>query len=130
MTARFDNIEAFLDDLDPDRRRVVEALRETLTAGQPQLREHVKWNSPTYTAGDVDLLTINVQNRQRQVQLILHRGTGQPEDRSQPPRLSEDEGLVRWISDIRGVIPFPDLADLRRHQAALGRVVQRWVALA
>lgn len=127
MTTKFASVQAFLDGLDPVRRELVEALRASLMAVRPQLREQVKWNSPTYTAGDVDLFTINVQNRQRQVQLILHRGAGQPEDRSRAPRLSEDEGLVRWISDIRGVIAFPDLDGLKRDEEALSRVVARWI---
>jgi hypothetical protein len=46
----------------------------------------VKWNSPTYTFDAADLMTINVQNRHRQVQLILHRGAERPEDRSRPAR--------------------------------------------
>ena len=125
----FRDVAAFLDALDPARREVVEALREIISDGRPELREHVKWNSPTYTAGDVDLLTINVQNRQHQVQLVLHRGASRPEDRSRPPLISDDEGLVRWLSDIRGLIVLPDLAAVSRDAAALDRVVGRWIEL-
>lgn len=130
MTAAFRDVVAFMDALDPARREVVEALRATILDSRPALRELLKWNSPSYTSGEVDLLTINVTNRQRQVQLVVHLGTTRVEDRSRPPLLSEDEGLVRWLSDVRGVIPFPDLATVRRDRAALGRVVERWTDLA
>lgn len=109
---------------------IVEALRASIKNAWPQLNEHVKWNSPTYTLDAADLMTINVQNRQRQVQLILHRGTQRTEDRSKPALLTEDEGLVRWLSDIRGVITFPDADSLARNDAALRRVIERWIGLA
>ena len=123
------DVHAFLNALDPARRDVVEALRATISRGRPQLREQLKWNSPTYTTAEVDLLTINVRNKQGQVQLVLHRGAGRPEDRSRPPLLSDDEGLVRWLSDIRGVIPFEDRASVARDAARLGRVLDRWIDL-
>jgi hypothetical protein len=129
MTPAFRDVAAFLDDLDPARREVVDALRDTIRTGQPELREQLKWNSQTYTSGEVDLITINVQNRQRQVQLVLHRGASRPEDRSRGPLLEDDEGLVRWLSDIRGVIVFADPGSVLGNEAALRRVIRRWVAL-
>lgn len=128
--ARYRDVAAFLDDLDARQRGIVEALRARIKDVGPQLHEHVKWNSPTYTLDAVDLMTVNVQNRQRQVQLILHRGAQRPEDRSRPAILTEDEGLVRWLSDIRGVITFPDADTVAREDAALRRVLERWMHLA
>lgn len=127
---RYRDVAAFIDDLDARQRRIVEALRASIKNAGPQLHEHVKWNSPTYTLDAADLMTINVQNRQRQVQLILHRGAERPEDRSRPALLTEDEGIVRWLSDIRGVITFPDADSVARNDAALRRVIERWIDLA
>lgn len=128
--ARYRDVAAFVDDLDARQRGIIQALRASIKNAWPQLHEHVKWNSPTYTLGAADLMTINVNNRQRQVQLILHRGAERPEDRSRPALLTEDEGLVRWLSDIRGVITFPDAASVTRNNAALRRIIERWIDLA
>lgn len=126
---RYRDVAAFVDNLDARQRGIVAALRATITNAWPQLHEHVKWNSPTYTLDAADLMTINAQNRQRQVQLILHRGAERPEDRGKPALLTEDEGLVRWLSDIRGVITFPDADSVARNDAALRRVIERWIEL-
>ncbi|MER7070544.1 DUF1801 domain-containing protein [Terrabacter sp. NPDC000476] len=130
MKPRFHDVAAFLDALDPPRREVVDALCATIRDAQPGLDELIKWNSPSYAWGELDLFTVNVQNRQQQVQLVLHLGTARAEQRGRPPVLGDDEGLVRWLSDIRGVILFPDLTFLRQNQAALERVLERWTALA
>lgn len=127
---RYRDVAAFVDDLDARQRGIIQALRASIKNAWPQLHEHVKWNSPTYTLDAADLMTINVNNRQRQVQLILHRGAERPEDRSRPALLTEDEGLVRWLSDIRGVITFPDAASVKRNDAALRRIIERWIDLA
>lgn len=129
MTASFASVAAFLDDLDPSQREIVEALSDMVQRNRPQLDEQVKWNSPTYTCAGVDLMTINVRNRQGQVQLVLHRGTQRKEDRSRPPVLTDDEGIVTWVSDIRGLVRFPDRDSLLHREAALQRVIDRWLDL-
>lgn len=129
MVAAYDTVAAFLDDLDPPRREVVEMLRAAILRDRPQLAEHIKWNSPSYVLDGVDRLTINVKNRQGTVQLVLHMGSTRREDKGRPPILAEDARLVTWQSDIRGVVTFQDRGDLVTKQAALNGVVTRWLKL-
>jgi hypothetical protein len=125
----YPNVAAFLADLDPTRRALVEVLREMIQRGRPQLEEHIKWNAPSYTLAGVDVVTFNVANKQQLVQLVLHQDTKRPEDRSRSPVLSEDEGLVDWRSDIRGLIAFADRDDALAKDEALQRVLTRWFKL-
>jgi hypothetical protein len=41
-------LEAVLDDLDPSRRSVADALRGVIRAEGPDLAEDVKWNAPSW----------------------------------------------------------------------------------
>jgi hypothetical protein len=123
------SVEAFLDGLDPERREVVEVLRDTVRRGRPQLVEGIKWNSPNYALAGVDLLTLNVRNKLGRVQLVLHRGATRAEDRTRPPVLADDEGIVAWRSDVRGLVAFADRQDAVDRAPLLDRVVTRWIAL-
>lgn len=116
-------------DLDPAQRAIVEPLRALVLGSHPRLTEHVKWNSPSYVLHGEDRITVNVRNKAGRVQLVLHMGATRTEDKSAPPVLADDEGLVSWRSDTRGLIGFNDLAALERDAAAIGRVVARWLAL-
>jgi len=49
----------------------VEALCEIVRAPHPGLVESVKWNSPNWSLGGTDLLTVNVPGR-GPVRLMLH----------------------------------------------------------
>lgn len=123
------SVEAFLAELDPERREVVEVLRATVRRGRPQLVEGIKWNSPNYALDGVDLLTINVRNKLGRVQLVLHRGATRAEDRTRPPVLADDEGIVAWRSDIRGIVAFADRQQAVDRGPLLDRVVARWIVL-
>ncbi len=73
MPAQHATVAEFLAALAPERRAEVEALCEIVRAAHPGLVESIKWNSPNWSLGGTDLLTVNVPGR-GPVRLILHRG--------------------------------------------------------
>jgi len=124
------DVADFLDDLEPGKREVVELLRGIITDAHPGLVEHIKWNAPSYVLDGEDRITFNLRNKANRVQLILHMGATRKEDKKAGPLLADDEGLVDWQSDIRGLIGFADRAEVEDQRAAIGRVVARWLELA
>ena len=122
----YSDVASFVADLDPSRAAIVQALRRVITLEHPDLVEHIKWNSPSYAYDGVDLITINVKNKQKIVQVILHMGPVRRELRTQSPVLVDDEGLVVWHSHIRGQIDVPTLDLLDTRTDALRRVIGRW----
>lgn len=127
VVAKVSSVDDFLDALEPQQRAQVADLRRVILAAAPQLIEHIKWNSPSYIHEGIDRLTINVRNRENAVQLILHMDTARPEDRTAQPVLTDGTGLVRWLSDIRGVITLQPEAPVVAWEADLSAVVRRWV---
>lgn len=125
MANHFGSIDNFLESLPPEGRREAEALRSLITSAHSGLTESIKWNSPNYSLGDTDLLTMNVP-RSGPLRLILHRGTKMAEDKTAAPQFDGDpDGLLTWHSNIR--------ASLRMSESdsdAIAAVIRAWVASA
>lgn len=132
MPAKHASVDAFLAALDDDRRARAEWMRALLLEVEPRLTESIKWNAPSYARGDADRVTMNVQNREGVVQVVLHLGADRPETRGAAPVLDDPTGLVRWLSDIRGVLVVPDPAeaDADPRRAELVTLLSRWVSIA
>lgn len=128
MAVQFSTVDEFLAALTPERRAEVDALRELVRTAHPELVESIKWNSPNFSLGDTDLLTVNVP-RSGPVRLILHRGTTTAEDKSATPEFDGDPtGLLTWHSNIRASLRMPpaDAPDSARDDVVA--VLRAWVA--
>lgn len=127
MPDKVRSVDDFLEMLEPPQRAQVVDLRRIIMSTAPQLIEHIKWNSPSYVQNGIDRITINARNKENAVQLILHMDAARAENRKAPPAMTDETGLVRWISDIRGVIPLAadDAVDDIRND--LTSVIRRWL---
>lgn len=127
---KYTTVPEFLADLDAAKLAQVELLRTIIMAAHPGLTEHIKWNAPSYVLDGEDRVTFNLRNKEDAVTLVLHMGATRPEDKKAAPIMPDDEGLITWQSDIRGVVACADLADIQHKQAALHRILVRWLAIA
>ena len=128
MPQRFATVDAFLAALEPQRRADVETLRELVREAEPRLTEIIKWNSPDYTLGGVDRLTINAVGS-GPARLILHFGTGRAEDKGAAPTFAGDPaGLLTWHSNIRASLALPEPAVLAQERDAIIAVIRAWLA--
>jgi hypothetical protein len=128
MPAHFATVEDFLAAQSPERRAEVETLRAVVREAGPGLVEVVKWNSPSYTLGGTDRLTINAAGK-GPVRLILHFGTHRAEDKSAEPTFAGDPGgLLTWHSDIRASLTLPEADGLAAERDALIAVIRAWLA--
>lgn len=126
---KYTNIPEFLSDLTPDKKAQVELLRTIIKTANPSLTEHIKWNAPSYTLDGVDRITFNLLNKENLIKLVLHMGNTRPENKKGATILSNDSGLVSWQSDIRGVLTFADLADVKAKQQTVADILSRWLAV-
>jgi hypothetical protein len=63
------------------------------------------------------------------VKLVLHMGASKQEDKNGEPVLTDDHGIVEWNSDIRKVIGFKDMDDLKDKEQALADIISQWLTL-
>lgn len=122
-------VEEFIAALDPGQREQVVELRRVILALPVELDEHIKWNSPSYVHDGIDRITMNVRNKAGAVQLILHFDTARPEVRNAPPVMVDETGLVRWVSDIRGVITVPPATAVIALEPGLSSALEGWLRI-
>ncbi|GAB3401093.1 hypothetical protein GCM10027515_09370 [Schumannella luteola] len=129
MPAKHTTVDGFRAALEPDDRARFEGMRALLLELEPRLTETIKWNAPSFDLDGRDRLTFNVMNRQRELQLLLHLGASRAETRGGAPIVDDPAGLVRWLSDIRGVLGVPDAAALAERRRDYADLITRWIAV-
>ena len=115
----FDLIEA----LDHPGKPVIHALRLLILESAPEVREEVKWNSPSFFTVD-HFATMNL--RAGRVWLILH--TGAKVKVREAVEVSDGAGLLEWLGKDRAVVKIRDMADLEAKRAPLTALLRGWIA--
>ena len=106
----------------------VSLLRSLITKDNPELIEHIKWNSPSYILNGNDRITFSVRP-ESPVAIVLHMGTSRPEKKDGTPVMNDRLGLVQWKSDIRGVISFTDIDDIKAKESQLIEIISQWLSI-
>jgi hypothetical protein len=118
-------VDKYLKDLEHPLKTLVLKVRETILHAHEGLEENIKWNAPNFMYEGVDRITMKLYPP-RQVQVVLHRGTGK-----KPPLekhlIGEDKGLLTWAANDRAVASFKDLKDLERRKDDLVYVIALWL---
>lgn len=126
---KYKTVEDFLTDLDTNKRQQVDALRDLILKTEPNLKEHVKWNAPSYVLDGEDRITFNLMNKQQVVKLIFHMGATRKENKKGTPVLQDESGLIEWSSDIRGMITFSAIEDITSNQTLLKKFIKDWLSI-
>jgi hypothetical protein len=101
-------------------------LRAAILAAGPQLEENVKWNSPNFTNGGEDRVTLRV-NPKGGVQVILHRGAKKLDSSFE---VEDPTGELEWRARDRAILTVVDEAEASRLAPQLTELVTRWIAAA
>jgi hypothetical protein len=125
---KYNSVAEFLDDLDQNKKDQVEALRKVIL-GNKNITEHIKWNAPSYVYDGEDRITFNLQNKEGLVRLVLHMGATRKENKKGEPLLKDATGLIVWNSDIRGMLTFDSLDDIKSKHDPTELVIKRWLAI-
>jgi hypothetical protein len=126
---KYKTVEEFLNDLSEDKRPQVDTLRDLILTTEPRLKEHIKWNAPSYVLDGEDRITFNLMNKQEVVKLVLHMGATRKEDKEGEPIMQDKSGLIEWSSDIRGMITFNSIDDVTSNMTALKKVIKDWLSI-
>ena len=126
---KYKTLEEFFADLDDEKRLQVEMLRDLILKTEPHLEEHLKWNAPSYVYDGEDRITFNLMNKQGVIHLVLHMGATRKEDKKGTPIMEDKSGLITWSSDIRGMVTFTDVADIKTKLDQLRIIITNWLAV-
>lgn len=118
-------VNAFLAALDHPRKQELEALRQLILDISPEIREGIKWNSPSFRTTDY-FATINV-HAEDQLRLILHRGAKVKDSATTGVKIADPAGLLKWLAKDRCLVTLSDAQDFQAKRAALQSIVRDWI---
>ncbi|MEZ4671002.1 MAG: DUF1801 domain-containing protein [Anaerolineae bacterium] len=123
-TNQTDSVNQFMKALDYPLKEVVELVRSTILASDPEITEHIKWNAPSFCYQNQDRVTLNLRSADF-VQLVFHRGSKVKD--SHNFTFEDDSGLLEWVAVDRAVVKLHDEAEAKAKAAALANVVIQWM---
>ena len=115
----------FLRTLNPPLKPVLEAVRKIILGANPDIREGIKWNSPSFRTTDY-FATINVHAKDR-VRLILHMGAKVKDNSTKGMQIADPAGLLEWLAKERCLVTLGDGKDVQAKRAALQAIVREWI---
>ena len=120
-------IDTYLNNLVPDARQMIEALRTIVRTALPNAVETLKWNAPSFAVDGEDRVSLGL-GRKGEARLVLHRGAKR---RTLINLTAVDQtALASWPAPDRGVVTFRDLEAVRARQAELIGLCSRWAIAA
>ena len=125
---RYLTVDEFLTDLSEERLQQVQALRAIIKNVSPELTEHIKWNSPSYILDGEDRITFNMHYPDRTM-VLIHMGATRKETKKADPIMTDETGLIKWNSDIRGTLSFGNLDDITNSQADITKILSAWLLI-
>lgn len=94
-------VTAFISGLKPPQQPVLQAIRRTILAVSPRVREGIKWNSPSFRTSEW-FATANVHGTDT-IRLILHRGA---KSRAGSVDVPDPASLLQWLGKDRAMVVF------------------------
>lgn len=118
----------FLKQLAHPLKPELEALRQIILDASPKIREGIKWNSPSFCTTDY-FATINLRGRdgEERVWLILHTGVKVKGTAVKGLKITDPNGLLKWLAKDRCVVTFSEAKDVKAKGAALQSIVREWI---
>lgn len=119
------DVNAFMAQLDHPRKAEIEAIRAIILGADPQIRESIKWNAPSFSITE-HFATFKLRPVET-VQLVFHTGA-KVKSTTTPIAINDPAGLLTWAAQDRCVATFADMQDITFRTTALVAIVNQWVA--
>lgn len=119
-------VDAFMATLAHPHADAIQALRRTILAVDPAIAEGIKWNAPSFRAGEY-FATTHLRAKAG-VGIILHLGARTRVDSGSPMAIADPGGLLQWLAADRALVAFADLDDVHGKAPAFQAVLRQWLA--
>lgn len=125
----FADVAAYLAALDAPLAAIVQSLRATILAADPEIGEQIKWNSPSYYYKG-EMAPFDPKEYKRDIVVFnLHRKNGVLLVFPTGARVVDPGGLLEGkYTDGRRLASFPDLATAESRAADLQAALRAWIA--
>ncbi len=117
-------VTEFLRELDHPLKSEIEAVRQIVLGVSPEIREGIKWNSPSFRTSEF-FATVFLRDRDR-VRLVFHRGA-KAKDNAKKMRIADPAGLIEWLATDRCLVTVGIGKEVQARRSALQAIVRAWI---
>jgi len=119
---------AFLRELKHPLKKEIEAVRQIILGVSPEIREGIKWNSPSFRTTDYfATLNLRAKDGKDRVWLILHTGATVKATATKGLKIDDPAGLLKWLGKDRCLVTFDNKKDIDAKRVALQAIVREWI---
>ena len=117
-------VDEFLRSLKHPLKKDIETVRKIILGVSPEIKEGIKWNSPSFRTSDY-FATVFLRNTDR-VQLIFHNGAKVkgPVTKSE---IADPLGLIEWLAADRCRVTVGAGKEIKANRKAIERIVRDWL---
>jgi len=121
-------VTEYIEKLDAPVAQIVQAIRQIVLSMDPEIREEVKWNAPSFLyTGEMKPFNpkeykryIIVMNLHKRILLVFPSGA----------KVNDNTGLLEGdYADGRRLIYIKDIDDLKSKETGIKKVISDWLAL-
>lgn len=128
-------VDEWMAALDHPQKSTIAALRKVIARADDSIEEGVKWNSPSFRAGEY-FATINLRAKAGSpaspqagaaapVAVILHLGAKRRNGRQ--PEIADPAELLKWLSPDRAMMTFASLKGVQQNEQPIQAIVRAWL---
>ena len=118
-------VDAWFAKLDHPMKPVLQAIRKTVLAADPSIREGVKWNAPSFRLEEW-FATAGVQ-RPDFVRIVFHLGAKVKDNATKGVAIEDPGKLLEWHAKERASIKLSSVKDVKAKEQALQAIVRQWI---
>ena len=117
-------VDGYMETLVHPHKDAVQELREFILSIDNRIREHVKWNAPSFYMAD-NFATFRIHPIPI-LQLVLHHGSKKKANPKQF-EIPDPRRIVRWAAKDRCVVTFSSLEDAWSKMDVLRPIIVSWI---
>ncbi|MEK5391377.1 DUF1801 domain-containing protein [Margalitia sp. FSL K6-0131] len=118
----------FMDNLEHPLKEEIEEVRKIILSANKQIKEHIKWNAPSFQVENEDRITFNLHGKGF-FRLIFHCGSKKQVNIGQENLFVDTTGLLEWVAVDRAIVKFTDIDDVKAKEKKLTEVITKWIEI-
>ncbi|WP_138751229.1 DUF1801 domain-containing protein [Paenibacillus sinopodophylli] len=119
-------VNAFMQALEHPLKSEIEEVRTIILSVNEHITEHLKWNAPSFCYHNEDRITFNLQGKGF-FRLIFHCGSKVKEHAENERIISDQTGILEWITNDRAVIKLTDMNDVQSKKERIWEIAAKWL---
>jgi len=120
------SVDDFVNAVDHADKKLINTIRHIIINTSPELIEGIKWNAPSYSFKDNDIITFNFKTFEN-ISLIFHTGPKGKDTHFGNHLFNTYSEIIEWVADKRFVIKILDNNWIEKNNNMLKEIILKWI---